>query len=238
LRHTLISKVITKGLQSNVSMKDTGYEWIGEIPQDWKFSRIKFLSSLITSGPRGWSDLIDEKGKSVFLQSGDLNDNLGLNLAGANKIKSPDNSESIRAKLSEQDIVVCITGGNTGRVAVASELSDVTFINQHLSLIRLDTDILSPKFVGYLLKSEVGREYFRAKQYGVKEGLSLSDISETIVVYPSLENQEKIVQFLDQKNSIIESLFEKIKNYQEKLRQKRSTLITHAVTGKIDVRTL
>lgn len=71
-RQAVISQAVTKGLDPNVPMKDSGVEWFGEVPAHWVVSRVKNIASFITSGPRGWSDYIDESGEDVFLQSGDM----------------------------------------------------------------------------------------------------------------------------------------------------------------------
>lgn len=124
-RQAVISHAVTKGLDPDAPMRDSGVEWLGEVPAHWVVCRVKQATSFITSGPRGWSDLISEEGSDVFLQSGDLNDKLGLRLDTANRITPPRNAEGVRTRMQEGDVVVCITGANTGRVAVVSRLGSV-----------------------------------------------------------------------------------------------------------------
>jgi type I restriction enzyme, S subunit len=235
-RSSLITQTVTKGLDSNVPMKESGIEYIGDIPAHWKIGKIKQFSTLITSGPRGWSDLINDEGDSIFLQSGDLDDSLGLCIGSANKITPPANMESKRSKISNGDIVVCITGANTGRVAVASNIHDDVYINQHLSLIKLNNEKLDSSFVGFQLKSEAGKQYFKTKQYGLKEGLSLGDVGETIVVFPELEEQKEIGKYISEQNVILDNLVSVIKSTIMKMREYRTALISAAVIGKIDIR--
>ena len=235
-RQALISHLVTKGLDPNVKMKDSGIEWIGEVPEGWYLARVKQVSSFITSGPRGWSDFIDENGNSVFLQSGDLNNNLGLELKKAKRVSPPEGAEGVRTRLLNGDVVVCITGANTGRVAIAEDIDETVYINQHLSLIRPKPKTLRSKFLAYFLSSDAGSKYYAVTQYGLKEGLSLKNVAETPLAFPTLEEQEKIERRLDSDLRKSTELLESVMQSIEFLREHRTALISAAVTGKIDVR--
>ncbi|HEN3621391.1 TPA: restriction endonuclease subunit S [Yersinia enterocolitica] len=232
----VISHAVTKGLNLDAPMKDSGVEWLGEVPTHWISVRVKQISSFITSGPRGWSDFLTEEGREIFLQSGDLNDELGLQLDKAKRVSPPKNAEGIRTRLTVGDVVVCITGANTGRVAIVSELSQTTYINQHLSLIRPNTSNVNSVFLGYSLASSVGRSFFDVAQYGLKEGLSLSNVSEAPLALPPRYEQDAIVKYLESIRNNYDNL-SRISTVQvELLKERRTALISAAVTGKIDVR--
>ncbi|MFY3776373.1 restriction endonuclease subunit S [Marinobacter salsuginis] len=235
-RQAVISHAVTKGLDPDVPMKDSGVEWLGEVPAHWEAARVKHVATFITSGPRGWSDFITEVSGDVFLQSGDLDDNLGLKLATAKMVKPPAGAEGMRTKLKSGDVVVCITGANTGRVAVVEDLQRTTFINQHLSLIRTDVSQIDPRYLALSLSSLPGRSYFDVVQYGLKEGLSLSNVSEAPIALPSVEEQELIVKTLNKLISKFNALSKATSEEIALLQERRSALISAAVTGKIDVR--
>lgn len=78
----------------------------------WPSRPVKFASDFRTSGPRGWSELIAEGAPSIFVQSGDLNNEMGLELESAARINVPDGAEADRTRLHAGDVVVCITGAN------------------------------------------------------------------------------------------------------------------------------
>lgn len=235
-RQAVISHAVTKGLNPNVPMKDSGVEWLGEIPEHWASVRVKQISSFITSGPRGWSDFIIDEGIDIFLQSGDLNNELGLQLDKAKRVSPPKNAEGVRTRLVAGDVVVCITGANTGRVAIVSELSQTTYINQHLSLIRPNNSNVNSAFLGYSLSSSVGRSFFDVAQYGLKEGLSLSNVSEAPLALPPIHEQDAIVQYLESISNNYDYLTRISTAQVELLQERRTALISAAVTGKIDVR--
>ncbi|WP_160167195.1 restriction endonuclease subunit S [Rhodopirellula europaea] len=235
-RQAVISHAVTKGLNPDAPMRDSGVEWLGEVPSHWTVCRLKHAFSFLTSGPRGWSDLITDNGTSVFLQSGDLNDELGLRLDTAKRITPPTNAEGVRTKMQDGDVVCCVTGANTGRVAVATKLNQTVFVNQHLALIRPRHDLAHPRFLATLLAATPTRTYFAVKQYGLKEGLSLTNVAETPICLPPVSEQEDIVNYLDKTESKMRRLREIADDQVELLQERRTALISAAVTGKIDVR--
>ncbi|WP_421332222.1 restriction endonuclease subunit S [Aeromonas sp. 603607] len=235
-RQAVISHAVTKGLNPDVPMKDSGVEWLGQVPEHWASIRVKQVSTFITSGPRGWSDFISDNGGGIFLQSGDLNNELGLELDKAKRVTPPENTESVRTKLIDGDVVVCITGANTGRVAIVENLSRTTYINQHLSLIRPLTSKISSKYLGFSLASSGGRSFFDVVQYGLKEGLSLSNICEVPIALPPIDEQHQIVKHIESRNIYFDKLTSFAIHQVDLLRERRTALISAAVTGKIDLR--
>ncbi|CAI1211630.1 restriction endonuclease subunit S [Serratia fonticola] len=235
-RQAVICHAVTKGLNPDVPMKDSGVEWLGEVPEHWASVRVKQISSFISSGPRGWSDFVTDEGSEIFLQSGDLNNELGLQLDKAKRVSPPKNAEGVRARLAVGDVVICITGANTGRVAIVSELSQTTYINQHLSLIRPQALNVNSAFLGYSLASSAGRSFFEVTQYGLKEGLSLSNVSEAPLALPPRHEQDSIVKYLESIGNNYDNLSRISRVQVELLKERRAALISAAVTGKIDVR--
>ncbi|GAA6152852.1 restriction endonuclease subunit S [Pseudoteredinibacter isoporae] len=235
-RQAVISHAVTKGLNPNAPMRDSGVEWLGEVPEHWDVCRVKQITNFITSGPRGWSDYLSENGENIFLQSGDLNNKLGLELSGAKKVSPPNNAEGVRTKLENGDVVVCITGANTGRVAITPELDGTVYINQHLSLIRPIKSLMDSDYLGLVLSSSSVKSYFSVTQYGLKEGLSLSNVGEAPTCRPLLAEQKEIVQYAKNASDKYDDLESCAERQVVLLRERRTALISAAVTGKIDVR--
>lgn len=235
-RQAVISHAVTKGLNPDVPMKASGIEWLGEVPAHWAVRRVKSVSTFTTSGPRGWSERIGEEG-SLFVQSGDLNDNLEVEFAGSKRVQVEDDAEAARTLLCSGDVVVCITGAKTGNVAVCSSVPEAAYINQHLCLIRPSQDIL-PIFLGVLLKSRLGQTCFDLSQYGLKQGLSLEDVRGTPVLLPTLDEQFAIVSHVLAATVRFNALMTDAQRAIDLLLERRSALISAAVTGKFDVRGL
>lgn len=196
--------------------------------------RVKNAAIFITSGPRGWSDFIADDGE-YFVQSGDLNHDLGLILETAKRVHPPTGAETTRATLSNDDAVICITGANTGRVAHVKTLPDRAYINQHLAIIRPNPKKAIGRYIAYSLYSARGRSYFDECQYGLKEGLNLSDVANAPLMLPDLVEQGRVVSLLDDQQERFEALKSKVIETINLLREHRSALITAAVTGQVDV---
>ncbi len=235
-RQAVISHVVTKGLNPQARMKPSGIEWIGEVPEHWEIHRVKSVSTFTTSGPRGWSERVGEQG-SLFVQSGDLHDSLDIEFARSKRVQVDDDAETARTILRDGDVVVCVTGAKTGNVAVCTTVPEPAYINQHLCLIRPNKRIL-PLFLGVLLKSEFGQTYFSISQYGLKQGLSLEDVKESPVLLPPLVEQTAIVNLLIAETTKFNTLTSEAECAIDLLLERRTALISAAVTGKIDVRGL
>ncbi|MDP3069406.1 MAG: restriction endonuclease subunit S [Opitutaceae bacterium] len=233
-RQAVISHAVTRGLNPSAPLKNSGIEWLGQVPEHWKILRVKTVSTFLTSGPRGWSERVGEEG-SLFIQSGDLNDLLEIKYATAKRVLVGNDAETDRTRLIEGDVVVCITGAKTGNVAVVESVPETAFINQHLCLIRPGTNIC-PAFLGSFLKGQIGQTYFELSQYGLKQGLSLEDVKEAPVVLPPLDEQTAIVDHLKTNTSKFDSIIQEALGAVTLLQERRTALISAAVTGKIDVR--
>jgi type I restriction enzyme S subunit len=237
-RQAVISHAVTKGLDPTVPMKDSGVEWLGEVPAHWTTCRVKTIASFITSGPRGWSDYIDESGTDIFLQSGDLDDRLNVNFKNANRITSPEGAEGVRTRIHDGDVLVCITGANTGRVGVvySSTETAIAYVNQHLGLVRPASSACYSRYLGYSLSSVACQSYFGVEQYGLKVGLSLTDLAEAPLAIPPLLEQIQIIKQMETQIADLEKLEADADIAIKFLQERRSALISAAVTGKIDVR--
>jgi len=235
-RQAVISHAVTKGLDLNVPMKDSGVEWLGEVPAHWEIRRVRALSSFLTSGPRGWSERVSEVG-SKFIQSGDLTDDLSIAFDNAKRVAVNDDAEAARTKLADGDVVVCITGAKTGNVAVCGTVAEDAYVNQHLCLIRPRPDILSDLLAIYL-KSDAGQRYFAVAQYGLKQGMSLENIKEAPVPVPPIDEQRQIVDVAQDASRSIGALVNEARTAITLLQERRTALISAAVIGQIDVRGL
>jgi type I restriction enzyme, S subunit len=235
-RQAVISHAVTKGLNPHAPMKPSGIDWLGDVPEHWEVHRVKSVSTFITSGPRGWSERIGDDG-SLFIQSGDLNEFLAVDFVHAKRVQVEVDAESARTRICDGDVVVCVTGAKTGNVAVCHSVPEPAYVNQHLCLIR-PSERIRPLFLGMLLKSEIGQTYFALSQYGLKQGLSLQDVKEGPVPLPTREEQDAVIERLNVETAKLDALTAEAERAIELLQERRTALISAAVTGKIDVRGL
>ncbi len=243
-RIALITQAVTKGLPSarsgqatpNVPMKDSGVDWLGEIPAHWDVKRMKNVSDFVTSGSRGWAEYYSDAG-SIFLRIGNLRaGEIDLDLKELQYVSPPLGDEGERTRVRPGDVLVSITA-LIGAVGVVPRDLPESYVNQHLALIRLRDCETNSRWLAYCLLSRVGQEQFKGRLYGgTKDGLGLEDVRLLVVLLPPLEEQESIVRLLDLESGKLDALISRIREGIKRLKDYRTALISAAVTGKIDVR--
>ena len=237
-RQAVISHAVTKGINPNVPMKDSGVEWLGVIPEHWEVKKLGLITSKIGSGktPRGGSEVYSDSG-ILFLRSQNIYDD-GLFLDEVVYISEEINNEMLNTQIKDGDILLNVTGGSIGRTCLIPSNFQKANVNQHVCIIRLNTkeDRL---FISYLMKSALIKSQIDGIQNGAaREGLNFEQISGFKIVLPPKNEQNEIANYLDDKTSKIDTLIEKSKKSIELLKEKRTALISACVTGKIDVREL
>lgn len=237
-RAALINQAVTKGLNPHAPMKDSGIPWIGQIPAHWEVKRLKTLTSFTTSGSRGWAEYYtDDSDAPVFLQSGNLGRRLDIDLSTCQRVSPPSGAEGERTVVAVDDVLVCITGGRTGAVALVSNpIYPKAFINQHVCLIRLMPGIAHPLFVSICLESDLGQTHFQMVQYGgTKQGLGLDDVRDCWLAVPPFDEQNAIAKKVWANLAASNKLHLQIQLQIERLQEYRQAVITAAVTGQVDV---
>lgn len=245
-RTALISRTVTRGLPpaaaraaglpENPTLKPSGNEWLGEVPEGWDLAELRRFSTFITSGSRGWAEHYADDG-SIFIRIGNLTrHSVDLDLSDVQHVNPPPGAEGERTRIRNLDLLFSITA-YLGSVAVAS--SDVVgaYINQHIALVRANTSKLWPRYAAYWALGDVGQLQLSGLSYGgTKLQLSLDDVLSLWVCVPPLPEQQAIAAFLDAETAKLDALVAKVDAAIERLLEYRTALITAAVTGKIDVR--
>jgi type I restriction enzyme S subunit len=234
-RTTLISHAVTRGLDPFAPLKPSGVEWLAEIPAHWEIRRIKMVSSLITSGSRGWAAYYSEEG-AIFLRIGNLTrTSIALDLTDIQHVSPPVGAEGARTRVRSGDVLTSITA-YIGSVAVVKMDIGTAYVNQHIALIRPRTNVILPEWLGYCLLSRVGSAQFGQLLYGgTKDGLGLDDVANLLILLPPMLEQCAIVQHIEEETAKIDTLIAKVRRHIAKLQEYRTALISAAVTGKIDV---
>jgi type I restriction enzyme S subunit len=235
-RQAVISRAVTKGLDPNVPMKDPGVEWLKEVPGHWQVTPLKRSINLLTSGSRGWAKHYSDDG-AAFIRIGNLaREKISLDLSDLQYVSVPRGAEGERTRVLPGDVLFSITA-YLGSVAVVPEGLGAAYVSQHVALVRLDSARILPEWVAYVALSNAGKAYLAAQGYGgTKIQLALEDVAGLVLPVPPLREQEDIVLDLSRR---IRQLDELIKQAEEGIRildERRSALISAAVTGKIDVR--
>ena len=234
-RQAVISHAVTKGLNPNVSMKDSGVEWLGQVPEHWTVKPNKYLLDFVTSGSRGWAQYYADTGSLFFRIANLTRDTIEPKLESLQFVEPPQGSEGERSKIKVGDLLISITA-DLGSVCVVDTSIGNGYVSQHIALCR-PQKLYDSRWLAYYILSDTAKEQLLGSGYGgTKIQLSLEDIKELVVVVPSQEEQREIANYINDKLNQFEHLINQAYKFVGTLRERRITLISSAVTGKIDVR--
>jgi type I restriction enzyme S subunit len=246
-RTTLINQVITKGLNPDVKMKDSGVEWIGYIPENWRFIPSKYFTikkNGIQTGPFGTQlntkDYVSY-GIKVMNQKTLIDEDyiIGEEYISEKKFELLKGFEVI-----EGDIILGTrgsfgTGKRTtfGKCSIVPKLNEINVLHPCLIRIRVDEDCVIKKFIYiYINESthflEDVRNTSNSTTIEVIYGITLKDIKFPI---PPIKEQQEIVEYLDKQTKEIDDLISMEQNKIELLKEYRQSLISEVITGKIKI---
>ena len=238
-RQSVISEAVTKGLNPDAPMKDSGIEWIGEIPEGWEIIREKFLMKNYKSGPFG-SSLITDK----LLESGNILVYTPEHVAKKttqinNNLYLPEDRKEEMSQffVSPGEIVFPIVG-TLGRAMVITEDMPCGIINQRLAKFSLDANRIDYHFFLYLLtECQLYKDYVYENCRGsIIVNLTKEILSDMPIILPPLSEQQAIASYLDAKTAKIDSTIKSLEAQRDDLNALKQSVISEAVTGKIDVR--
>jgi len=248
-KKSLISEVITGKVKivdgelvdrKPEEMKDSGVEWLGMIPRDWEVKKLKHLAVLNGRiGFRGYSkeDLVDEPEGALTIGATQVDENGNIDLTDPVYISWKKYYESPEIIIKQYDILLVQRGSTTGKIGIVNILPKEATINPSLIIIRSVQNIIHPKYLFYFLISYYTDAYFNS----IISTTAIPMISQyqamnTNILLPSLLHQKTIIQYLDNASNKIDSTITKTKQQITKLKEAKQSLISEAVTGKIDLR--
>ena len=168
-------------------------------PKGYQVHQLSEYITSLTSGSRGWAKYCVDDGSEWFITIKNVKDSHVI-LDNMQPVNAPDNAEAKRTKVQEGDLLISITAdlGRTG--VVTKEIAEHgAYINQHLSCIRMNKEVLNPLFVAHYMESPAGKEQIKAKnQSAVKAGLNFNAINSLKLIVPPMKEQENFINFVNQ----------------------------------------
>ena len=233
-RTALISRTVTKGLEPNVPMKDSGVEWLGEIPAHWDvapvYARYEVALGKMLDAKRISGDSLGPYVRNVDVQWDAVNTD---NLPQMDFLPQ----ERDRYRLQPGDLLVC-EGGEVGRTAIWRGDIEVCFYQKAIHRVRPTSRRDLPRFFYYLMCSLTGGGVFLAgSNPNTISHLTAVQLRHYRVVFPPRSKQQAISDYLDAETAKIDALVAKVHEAIELLQELRGALISAVATGKIDVRT-
>lgn len=230
-KQSVIFETVTKGLDGNVEMKDSGIDWIGDIPKHWEVKRVKDIALCYAGGtPDTRKEEYWNNGQNYWAASGNLKNGF-INLSILKKITDEAIENSSTKKIIPYTTLLAMTGATCGEVGYSNEL---IYANQSVCAIKNNKKITHFKYLFYSLM--IFRKAVEdMKSGGAQGGITVSDIKFFKILVPDYQEQEKIVIFLDKICLKIDKKKEIIKKQIELLKEYKQTIIYEAVAGKIEI---
>lgn len=235
-RQAVINEVVTKGLNPNAKMKESGIASFGSIPEKWVVTKLKYLSNVKGRiGFRGYTtdDLVEEGKGALALGASHITWEGEIDLSNPVFISWPKYEESPEIKLNTGDIIIVQRGSTCGKVAIISSEIGPATINP--SLVVLKEIQADPYYVFVSIKAAL-QELVNLTRSAAIPMLSQEQIGNLQIVLPPIEEQKIISDFLLEKKNRFNDSINKLNESISKLYEYRQSIISEAVTGKIDVR--
>ena len=229
-RTTLISQCVTKGLDPNVEMKDSGVEWIGEIPIDWRTSPLKYV---VSSNDEVLSENTNPGYEFRYIEISDVNQFSGI--GPGRKVSFSESPSRARRILRENDVLISTVRTYLRAIGTVRKFRDNLIGSTGFCVLRATQRIL-PSYLTYIVNSKQFVASVVSNSVGVSyPAINSSDLVNLKSALPSLHEQAHISQYLDKKTSRIDSLSKKLQRKIELLKEYRQSLISNVVTGKVKV---
>jgi type I restriction enzyme S subunit len=234
-RTALITKAVTRGLDPKVAMKDSGVEWLGTIPAHWEVKRLwhltprdrRIMYGIVLPGPNVEDGIPIVKGGDVAAGR--------LRLHRLSRTTFEIESAYVRSRLRGGDLVFAIRG-SIGEVAMVPEELEGANLTQDAARVAY-TAAIDGQWLLHALRSAPIFAQLEAGALGATiKGINIRDLKRALLPVPPREEQRKIATFLQREIATFHALTDRIHTAINQLKELRTSLISAAVTGKIDVR--
>ena len=240
-RQAVISQAVMKGLNPSVELKVCKVDWIGEIPKHWKVKKLKYLISQLESGvsvnaantPASKEEVAILKTSCVYTRSFRIEENKTVVAQDASRVKCPTRKGAIIiSRMNTPELV--------GASAVVRNASENVFLPDRLWQTKFfDDNFQSADFLAYFMMIKGFRNQIALAAEGASssmQNISKGDYLDISIALPSLAEQNEIVSFLSKRLERIDCVLAELAVALSCLKERRTALISAAVTGKIDVR--
>lgn len=225
-KQIIINRAVTKGLNPNVKMKDSGVEWIGEVPEGWNIIPLKAIISFINGYAFDSDDFMDEGEVSIIRIS-----NIADGAIDYEEIAFVHQNQSLCPYLTKVgDLLIAMSGATTGKVGFDN--IGGAYVNQRVGIIRSDFQ----KWVYYWLNTSYFKEYIYLSALGsAQPNISSKGIKNFRILFPSKEEYEKIVENLELLCQKVDNALGSCKKQISLLQERKQIIINEVVTGRVRV---
>ena len=241
-RQAVISHAVTRGLNPNVKIKDSGIEWLGGVPEHWEVKKLKHIllqkKDSIKVGPFG-SQLTTRDMEGVDIKVINQRNVIDNDFDFGDNFINHEKYIELRAFTIFPGDILITTRGTIGRTAIFPNNNGTSILHPCLMRLQVDEKYWLKELIALIIQ---GSGYFLEQLKFLSNATTIDVIysenlkNVTIALPPTYEEQKRIIAFLDQETTKIDTLIEKCETAIKLLKERRTVLISAAVTGKIDVR--
>jgi type I restriction enzyme, S subunit len=234
-RQILIHKAVTQGLNPEVRMKDSGVEWIGEIPEHWKVAKLKFISEFINDGTHGTYPRVEDGYRLLSVRN--MVEDKFIFLEDDSKVSERHFKEiSAKFEIQEGDVQLAIVGATLGKVALVERMAEKFVTQRSVATIRLKNGVYLAKLLFYFMKSLCFQSYLWLNAgFSAQPGIYLGTVADSYITVMDMKEQIELVTYLDGVSKKFQVAIAAEEVSINKLKEYKQTLINAAVTGKIKV---
>ncbi len=239
-RQNIINEAVTKGINPNVKMKDSGVEWLGEIPEHWNVVALKHFCRIQNGVTLGTNYYGGKFVSRPYLRVANVQNGYFL-LEDIKNIEIPE-QDVWRYELQFGDVLITEGGDldKLGRGFVWESQINGCLHQNHIFAVRVNRSKLLPEFLSVILNTRPGREYFILKS---KKTTNLASTNSTtvkafLIPFLSISEQQSIVDHIAQETALINKTITRAEREIELIQEYRTRLVSDVVTGKIDVRSI
>ncbi|CAA0201346.1 hypothetical protein ACT43R_03935 [Acinetobacter baumannii] len=234
-KQIVIQKAVTQGLNPNVAMKDSGVEWIGQIPAHWKVLKFKRACQFIYDGTHGSYPRV-EQGYRLLSVRNIINNEFVFREDDSCVSQKHFKEISSKFLIRNDDIQLAIVGGTLGKAAIVKDLEEEIVTQRSLATLRTQPSVLNPNFLLSFIRSPKYQNFLWANAgFSAQPGVYLNTIQNSYLCMPCSKEQTLITEYIENETRKFSYLIGNIKDQIEKLKEYKTTLINDAVTGKIKV---
>ncbi len=230
LKQAVITQAVTKGVRGNRPMKESGVEWIGKVPNEWKVGKLSYFVDSITDVDHYMPDSVDDG--VPYIMTGDLRDRLStINLDECKKVSHTDFELLAKKSKIQKGNVIFARYATIGTVCYVDIMEECIVSYSCVNI--LPGKSLSGLFLYYYLKStSFSEEVQRFINSNTQGNVGIESLKHSRIVLPAFEEQQEIAAYLDEKCAEIDALIAKKEQILTELESYKKSLIYEYVTGK------
>ena len=234
-KQIIIQNAVTRGLNPDAPLRDSGIDWIGEIPAHWEIPKLKLACKFVLDGTHGSFPRVEDGFRLLSVRN--IINNKFVFRDDDSRVSYKHYKEiSSKFKVSLGDIQLAIVGATLGKVAVVDQLDEDIVTQRSVATIRTDESKALNPFSAYFMQSECFQSYlWNNAGFSAQPGVYLNTIQNSYLPLPSIDEQLEIVSFIESKSGEIDSAITLEQQQIDRLKEYKTTLINSAVTGKIKV---